>query len=356
VKHSPWTVRHLHHLRPLCWLAQSDDARRKSLDEFGVIQEIENQAARLAAIAEKHIQAVKEKKSSLIVAPTHGECRQIATTVRKAMKAEGLLSQEERTFLRLEKLNLKVSQRQDSINYEPGNVIEFHKRAAGGFKSGEQWQVVERASASEVTVENCGRRKALSLLQAGKFSLFRAESISLSVGDQVRITKNFQSRGCKIRNNELRTVTGLGEGRLSLDKGEIVPRGGLHIDQGLALTSHAAQGKTVDQVIVSVPIESFSQANEAQFYVSMSRAREAMHLFTDSKAALREAVARPSSRLSPLELILDQTNTAPDRGGSAYLRSRAVAQEVQRTEERTIERRMLTRASHSGTRYLARKN
>jgi hypothetical protein len=54
---------------------------------------------------------------------------------------------------------------------------------------------------------------------------------------------------------------------------------------------------------VSVPVESFSQANEAQFYVSMSRARKAMHVFTDSKVALREAVTRKSARLSPWELI-----------------------------------------------------
>jgi len=45
------------------------------------------------------------------------------------------------------------------------------------------------------------------------------------------------------------------------------------------------------------------QANEAQFYASMSRGREAMHLFADSKVALREAVTRPSSGLSPFELM-----------------------------------------------------
>jgi len=40
----------------------------------------------------------------------------------------------------------------------------------------------------------------------------------------------------------------------------------LHLDQGIAVTSDASQGKTVDQVIVSVPVSAFSQANEAQFY------------------------------------------------------------------------------------------
>jgi hypothetical protein len=70
----------------------------------------------MAAIVEKHIEAIKEKKMSLIVAPTHGECRQIAQTVRQAMKSEGLLSLEEQTFLRLERLNLTASQRQDTGN------------------------------------------------------------------------------------------------------------------------------------------------------------------------------------------------------------------------------------------------
>jgi hypothetical protein len=309
------------------------------LDEFGVIQEIEDEATRLAGIAELQVTAIKEKKSSLIVAPTHGECRQIAKAMRQAMKSEGLLSDTEQTFSRLDRLNLTAGQRQDSINYELGNVIEFHRRAAGGFKSGEQWQVVERAGASELVVENGGRRKALALSQAGKFSVFKAEAISLSVGDQVRITKNFQSHGRKFRNNEIHTVTGLGDGTLTLDKGEIMVRGGLHIDQGIAISSHAAQSKTVDQVVVSVPIESFSQANEAQFYVSMSRAREAMHLFTDSKDALRKAVTRRSSRLSPLEIVLDQTNAVRVQGVSDYLRGRAADQvRQQQAQERAIER------------------
>jgi hypothetical protein len=59
------------------------------LDKFGTIQEIANDADRLAAIAEKHIEAFKAQRSSLIIAPTHGECRAIAGAVRKAMKEKG---------------------------------------------------------------------------------------------------------------------------------------------------------------------------------------------------------------------------------------------------------------------------
>jgi hypothetical protein len=146
----------------------------------------------------------------------------------------------------------------------------------------------------------------LPLDQARNFSVFERQKIALSVGDRVRFTKNVKHRGQKFLNNELRTVVGIDEGKIIFDKGEIVCNGAaLHIDQGIAVTSHASQAKTVDQVIVSMPLRSFSQANEAQFYVSMPRARRAMHLFTDSKVALRDAVTRPSRRLSSGLKVLD---------------------------------------------------
>jgi hypothetical protein len=317
------------------------------LDQYGAIIEIEDQAARLEAICQTYLEAAKSKKSSLIVAPIHSECRQIATSVRLALKAEGVIAAAEQTVTRLERLNLTAAQREDVVNYLPGYVIEFHARAAGGFKSGEQWQVIGRSKDSEtfgpssgrgLVVEKDGQQRFFSLSRSVSFNVFEPEPIRLAVGDRVRITKNFKSAGKQFRNNELHTVTAIGDRKITLDGTEIVPRGGLHIDQGFVVTSHAAQGKTVDQAIVSVPVDSFSQANEAQFYVSMSRAREAIHLFTDSKVALREAVTRPSSRLSPLELVNSEEISLLHRA-SRYLRSfRNEQHQRQKDRERDIER------------------
>jgi ATP-dependent exoDNAse (exonuclease V) alpha subunit len=273
------------------------------LDELGVIREIEETGERIKAICDLYIGAVRQKQSSLVVAPTHGEGRRIADAMRRELRAQGLIGEAEHIFTRLQKLNLTKAQREDAINYLPGHVVEFHRRAAGGFKSGEQWQVIGSQGRKEIVVERNGGRRFLPLAQAGKFTLFRTESVALSVGDTVRITKNFRAGGTRFRNNELHTVTAIETGKVTLDAGELGSRGALHLDQGIVVTSHASQGKTVEQVIVSVPVQSFSQANEAQFYVSMSRARKAMHLLTDSKVALREAVTRKSVRLSPWELI-----------------------------------------------------
>ena len=107
----------------------------------------------------------------------------------------------------------------------------------------------------------------------------------------------------RCRNNDVHTVTAIDQDGISLDNGVSLRKGLWHLDQGLVVTSHSAQGKTVDQVLLSVPIRAFSQVNEAQWYVSLSRARSAMYVFTDSLGALKEAVMRPSTRLSAHELV-----------------------------------------------------
>src|SRR5262249_12562554 len=263
------------------------------LERVGAIHEIADDASRLAAIAGKQMEALEAKRSSLIVAPTHGECRAISDAVRQAMKAKGLLSGVEESVTRLERLNVTESQQRDAVTYEQGLIVEFHKITRGAvrkgvkekrFKSGEQWEVLRREDAGVIVGRN-GIEKQLPLHQARKFSVFEREKITLSIGDRIRFTKNVKHREQKFLNNELRTVVGIDDGKITFDKGEIVRNGAaLHIDQGIAVTSHASQAKTVDQVIVSLPVRAFSQVNEAQFYVSMSRARSAMYVFTDSKS------------------------------------------------------------------------
>jgi hypothetical protein len=84
--------------------------------------------------------------------------------------------------------------------------------------------------------------------------------------------KNVKHRGQEFLNNELRTVVSIDEGKIIIDKGEIVRNwAALHLDEGIAVTSHASQAKTVDQVIVSVPVRAFSQLTQHNF-TSRSRA------------------------------------------------------------------------------------
>ena len=78
--------------------------------------------------------------------------------------------------------------------------------------------------------------------------MFEQRKITLSIGDRIRFTKNVKGRGHKFLNNELRTVIDIKDSKIIFDKGETIRSGAaLHLDQGIAVTSHASQAKTVDQ-------------------------------------------------------------------------------------------------------------
>jgi len=196
-------------------------------------------------------------------------------------------------FTRLEKLNLTKAQREDAINYLPGHVVEFHRRAAGGFKSGEQWQVIGSQGRKEIVIERNGERRFLPLAHAGKFTLFRAESFALSVGDTVRITKNFRADGTRFRNKELHTVTAIETGKVTLDAGELGDRGALHLDQGIVVTRddiarifYAGFGFDVlGRARNYAPARSFEACRNRRSRTSGSRGTSAMVIWRDSTTA-----------------------------------------------------------------------
>jgi hypothetical protein len=86
--------------------------------------------------------------------------------------------------------------------------------------------------------------------------------------------------------------------QLVLNDGRRMRRNGTRIDQGVCITSHASQCRTVDQVVV-LP----DGADAKGWYVSLSRAREAIHVYTRDKTALRQSVMYPAERKSAWELV-----------------------------------------------------
>src|SRR5215469_12233610 len=132
------------------------------LDKFGAIREIEDNAERLSAIVSTHLAAAELKRTSLVVAPTHAECRVIADAVRAELKKTGLLPGAGCVITQLQNTSLTESQRRDPINYEPGQVVEFYRLTKGGFKSGQQWEVLRREE-GQVVIGRAGQEKLLPL-------------------------------------------------------------------------------------------------------------------------------------------------------------------------------------------------
>jgi Viral (Superfamily 1) RNA helicase len=80
------------------------------------------------------------------------------------------------------------------------------------------------------------------------------------------------------------------------------------VDLGYCSTSHAAQGATVDRVIVNIDSQRTPElVNNRQFYVSLSRPRTEARIYTDSTEGLRRAVSRKHDK----ELALDIAHSPP---------------------------------------------
>ena len=62
------------------------------------------------------------------------------------------------------------------------------------------------------------------------------------------------------------------------------------------VTSHASQGKTVDNLIVSQSSATASVAGKEQFYVSLLRGRYAAEIYTDDTSRLEDVVSNNSEK------------------------------------------------------------
>jgi len=286
------------------------------LDKMGAIVEAEGDD-RYKAIADDYAKVTSEYKgnklkTALVVSPTHREGDRVTEFIRELLKEVGRVSGKEHHFLSLRSLNLTEAQRGDAREYAEGTIVRFHQDAKG-FKSGERVTVVG-AKAGRVSIrrEN-GGEDFLPLQEAKKFQVFTPGEVVFAKGDKLRPTFGGQARETKgllgrrknkVNNGQIYEVEGFTrDGDIKLSNGYVLPKDYGGITHGYVVTSHASQGKTVDAVLIAMGHESLSAASREQFYVSVSRGRESVRLYTDDKAAMMEAVQASGARLSATELM-----------------------------------------------------
>lgn len=264
------------------------------LERLGWVRQVPD-AERYLRLAEAYLAATAERKAdgslkqALVVSPTHTEGQRITGVIRGELAAKGKLGAE-RQFLSYVPLHLTEAERGEASSYLPGDMLQFHQNARG-FKTGQRV---------------CVGKGALPLAQAARFQAYRATQVQLAAGDRLRITANGKTADGRHRlnNGALFTVKGFTpEGNIVVDNGWVIGRDFGHIAYGYVVTSHAAQGKTVDKVLIGQSEASLPASDSRQLYVSVSRGREQATIFTDDKQALREAVRRGTERLTATEVF-----------------------------------------------------
>jgi ATP-dependent exoDNAse (exonuclease V) alpha subunit len=257
-------------------------------NELGWVQQVEGNTP----LVEDYLAGRSAGKQMLVVAPTHIEGHEITAEIRASLKEAGKLGKEDKAFAQLVPLNRTEAERGDVERYDGTEVMVFH-RNSGTFRAGQRVRVADW-------------KKGDRFASPSHFSLYTPEKISLAAGDTIRITANGKTAdGHKLNNGAVYEVEGFDErGNIVLGNGWTVAKEYGHLSHGYVSTSHAAQGKTVDRVLIAMGSESLPAIDADQFYVSMSRGRESAKVYSDlAPAALREAIQRTDTRKSATELM-----------------------------------------------------
>jgi hypothetical protein len=282
-------------------------AQKRTVEAFAQLERIGAVAEVLAdghhdlhdSAAKSYLKALAENKSALLIAPTWNEIEAVTETIRTALKASGRLVGEEKEFQVFDSLSWTEAQKRNARQYRPGMAIHFHRRGHG-FEKGETVAVVSVENDS-LKVQHPDGSENIFLLGAGiACDVGEKRKLKVAAGDKLLLQSNWQKR---FVNGELVEVKAIQGDSVLLADGRVISADYRTFTHGYAVTSHAAQGKTVDEVLVVASSRSLPAINQEQFYVSISRGRERCQVFTDDAEMLRSHVTRSSARLAAVEAM-----------------------------------------------------
>jgi conjugative relaxase-like TrwC/TraI family protein len=280
------------------------------LDEQGRLHQVEDPKERYQRIAEAYLRGHELEKTTLVVSPGNDERREINRTIRQQMIDAGHVRDK---GIRHDILVPRQDMTKSSIGYaryyDPGDVIHFHRAHKKQGIARDAYltvQSVDRAGNLLTLQYSNGRTIEVSPARWGKsIQVYTQERREIAVGDRIEYRIHDHKR--HIANHQLATVTSLDgkDATLKFDDGRTV-KGPLspHLDYGYCSTSYGAQGTTVDRVIINLDSMRGPQlVNQRSFYVTSSRARDDVRLYTDDAEAVRNAVKREQKKEMALEIV-----------------------------------------------------
>jgi conjugative relaxase-like TrwC/TraI family protein len=252
-------------------------------------------------LAEKYLELVTAGHSTVVVSQTWSELHAVNEQIRAGLKARGLIGQTDVVVTALVKLDLTDAQKRDARFYSEKSAVVFNQNVAG-FKQGTVGQLVQM-NERELIIKANDKIRAIDFKYLERLSVCEPKALALAEGDCLQLKANAKTAsGRPLANGELVTVKRVeNNGQIILRDGRILPENYRQFVRGYAVTSYAAQGKTGDYIIFS---DSAIRAatNQKQWYVTISRGRKGIHIFTTDKQQLRENIAHSGNRELALEL------------------------------------------------------
>ena len=288
-------------------LASIEGDARKALAALdrggGRIIENPDRAERFAAVARHYAQLDNVSRARTMVIEPSREGRDALTAdIRAELAKAGALTGPAVTMQSLVSKGLSRAEARDPLSYEKGDLVRFTRDYADkGVSRGETYRVdrIDPAKSSVALKAEDGHDIDWRVRQwgAGKVEAFATQALELKAGDRIQFTHSDRelgringgrgtvtsidapSRSATVRNPRGQTQT------LNLDAAR-----DQHIRHAYVETAFAAQGRTADHVIIHADSRATNLVDQKSFYVSVSRARESVAIYTNDRAKLVSAI------------------------------------------------------------------
>jgi ATP-dependent exoDNAse (exonuclease V) alpha subunit len=269
----------------------------EKLDALGAVVEC-SETDRVEKLVESYLAISAQNESAIVVSQTRAEVAELNERIRDGLRRSGNLSGSEKALRTLEAVDLTNAQKVD-VRFHPENAVAIIRRAKGP----ETGRVVA-ATAAGLFVEANDRLRKVRSSDLDRLTICRANEMTVGKGDRLQIKANTPSADCrKLANGEIVTVAKVAaNGALTLEDGRIIPATFRQFTRGYAVTSYGSQGKTVEHVLFS-DAAARAATNAEQWYVTISRGRKSIRIFTTDKAQLAANIERTGNRALALDVF-----------------------------------------------------
>ncbi len=251
----------------------------EALDKMGCIKEGQSDYLRHAAA--DYLRLTDQGKAldrCIAVSFTWEENHRFTDAIRDGLKKQGVLPAEGTSVTVHESLRWTNQQKRDWRRYEVGQVIDFTPAAHRPTSSA----VVIRLENGDVVVDAGGKEMTLNLRQVDSFDVARCRQLEIAPGDKLLIRANDKKLG--LLNGQVLTAGEISSnGSIECQEGVSIPAEFRQWCHGYVVTSHKAQGRTADHVVVAA-----ENLTAKGTYVACSRGRQSCAVHTPDKIRLME--------------------------------------------------------------------
>ncbi|POV62410.1 hypothetical protein C3390_19195 [Enterobacter cloacae complex sp. ECNIH15] len=236
------------------------------------------------------------RSRTLIITQLNADRRAVNAGIHAVLAARGELGEKAITVPVLDKITHTRHEFNKTDAWEAGMVV----------KRGDRYQdvlAVDRNGSTVTVRDEEGKIGLYSLkeLITGDVQLFRRSEREVRAGDLLKFTATDKEQGqMASQRYTVESVSETGNIRLKGENGRITinpqaVRAQQHIDYGWAVTGYGAQGASSDYVIALEGTEGGRKAlaSRCAFYISASRVKEHVQIYTDGKADWVKAVKTP---------------------------------------------------------------